>query len=229
MEDADLLALDARDGAVWVGAGKGARKDDSRIFLRLDVTGRVVGSLPSPGRSRALAVALDGSVWILGRKRVRHYTAAGSLLADIDLKPLVEGAPKMLQADSIGAWLWASAGQEARPDRRPDADSFGLVDRPAEAAASHGAGWNSGHRLAPLRGSARCDRSGRFGRRQHRPQRIGHPRALCHRVRPRHARGAGRPPGRARRGSPRRDLAPSSSRVRSASRPSAYRRSSWRP
>ncbi|MBK6980677.1 MAG: hypothetical protein IPH30_03490 [Betaproteobacteria bacterium] len=31
------------------------------------------------------------------------------MLADTDLKPLVEGEPKLLQVDSIGAWLWASA------------------------------------------------------------------------------------------------------------------------
>ncbi|MGE0355388.1 MAG: Ig-like domain-containing protein [Burkholderiales bacterium] len=109
LENADFLALDGRDGSAWVGPGKEAGKGDGRLFVHLDAAGRAVGSLPSPGEPRAVSVAVDGSVWILGKKRVSHFTASGSLLADIDLKPLVEGEPKLLQVDSIGAWLWASA------------------------------------------------------------------------------------------------------------------------
>ncbi len=109
LEDASLLAIDARDGSAWIGDGNGAGHDGTKVLLRLDSTGTKAGSVPSPGDARALAIALDGSVWVLGKKRALHFTSAGSLLADIDLKPLVAGEPKLLQVDSIGAWLWASA------------------------------------------------------------------------------------------------------------------------
>lgn len=125
MEDATYLSLDARDGSVWLGEGEGSERDSSKGFIRLDSSGQVSGILQLQGNARALSVALDGSVWILGQKRLLHYTATGSLLADVDLKPLVNGEPKLLQVDSIGAWLWASA--EKRLIR---IDAHGLASTP---------------------------------------------------------------------------------------------------
>ena len=67
LESADLLAVDPGDGSAWIGDGKGLGKGDGKHFLRLDAGGRAVGALPSPGEPRALSIALDGSIWILGK------------------------------------------------------------------------------------------------------------------------------------------------------------------
>ncbi len=54
-------------------------------------------------------MAIDRSVWMLSNKRLLHYSAVGALLSDIDLKPRIDGDPKLFAVDSPGAWLWVSA------------------------------------------------------------------------------------------------------------------------
>lgn len=112
LEGAKNLALDTREGSIWVGKGRPLSKDDGghqSTFVHLDRAGRVLGMVPALEEAADIAVALDQSVWILGRKRLLHYTTRGSLLADIDLKPVIDGEPKLLEVDSIGAWVWVAA------------------------------------------------------------------------------------------------------------------------
>lgn len=109
LETARFLALDPRDGSLWVGEAKSAEQGSAGNFLRLSVDGVVMGSLTSPGSVRGVMAGLDQSVWMLGDKRLVRYSSEGVKLADIDLKPLVQGEPKLLSVDSIDIWVWVAA------------------------------------------------------------------------------------------------------------------------
>lgn len=104
---ADRFALDARDGSIWVGPAEGT--SGGRVFVHLSSTGVSSGSVVSPESDAEISIALDQSVWLLAKKRLLHYTKTGTLLADIDLKSIIDGEPKLFAVDSIGAWVWISA------------------------------------------------------------------------------------------------------------------------
>src|SRR5262249_25384215 len=111
LDTAGSLAIDPRDQSIWVGEGQKVAADGtkSRVILHLDRMGAILGSLPSPGNLKGISVALDQSVWLLGNKHVQHFTTQSTLLADVDLGATVNGDCKLLNVDSIGAWVWSSA------------------------------------------------------------------------------------------------------------------------
>jgi hypothetical protein len=108
IDDHALLALDAHDGSVWLGPAR-TSPGNGRALLHVDRAGAVLGSIAVTEDARGLSIALDRSLWVLGQKRLLHYAASGALLADIDLKPVTNGEPKLLLVDSLGAWIWIGA------------------------------------------------------------------------------------------------------------------------
>lgn len=136
MPGAVALGIDGRDGSVWVGEGGGSVTAQNKSIVRLDQDGTVLIRLASPGGITGLAVALDQSLWVLGKTRLYHYTGAGTLLASIDLQPLVSGEPKLLKVDSISAWLLVAGERRLlRVDAHSPASSNVLSPLPSSADA----------------------------------------------------------------------------------------------
>ena len=116
LKSADTIALDSRDGSLWVAEGKDDdEKDDddndghAKRIVRLNAAGQRVQDFASPGRIRAMALSLDQSLWLLGNKTLWHYAQSGERLAAIDLKPITKDKPKLLALDALGVWLWMGA------------------------------------------------------------------------------------------------------------------------
>jgi hypothetical protein len=95
-----LLVLNPNDGSVWAGF-------ETRI-LHLDAAGVVRHSLPV--RATDLAVAQDGSVWILTQSALQQHDASGALLGSVAL-PALQRA-KYLALDDAGGVLWIAGEKE---------------------------------------------------------------------------------------------------------------------
>ena len=119
LKNADQIALDGRDGSLWLGEGKDAdeSEDDTtdghaKRIVRLDATGQRVQDFNSPGRIRAMVLGLDQSLWLLGNKTLWHYSRAGERLSVIDFKPITHDKAKLLALDPLGVWLWLGAERQ---------------------------------------------------------------------------------------------------------------------
>jgi len=102
------FSLDVRDGSLWIGEGEGLPNGNTRLFAHIAGNGSIIGAYPSPGGISGIAVALDQSVWVLGNKRLLHYTPQGAVQSPTS-SPSINGDPKLFLVDSIGAWVWVSA------------------------------------------------------------------------------------------------------------------------
>lgn len=96
-EDA-LAATDPIDGSLWLVSQK--------KLLRLSPSGVMLGETSLPGQARALAVNLDRNLAVLGEKRVWIYSGFGAMLADVDLRGMVQEEPKSLALDPLGGLFW---------------------------------------------------------------------------------------------------------------------------
>ena len=119
LKSADHVALDSRDGTLWVAEGKedDENEDDdgdghAKRIVRLDSAGQSVQNFTSPGRIRAMVLGLDQSLWLLGNKTLWHYSRAGERLAAIELKPITTHKSKLLALDALGVWLWMGADKQ---------------------------------------------------------------------------------------------------------------------
>lgn len=100
---ANQLLLDTHDGSLWLATG------NKSSVVHVSSTGALLTSIATPSGTAQIALALDRTLWVLGQKILQHFTSSGTLLASIDTKSITNGEPKLVQVDSIGAWVWISA------------------------------------------------------------------------------------------------------------------------
>lgn len=131
LKDADSIALNSRDGSLWLAEGEedGEREDDdgngkAKRIVRLNAAGTRVQDFTSPGSVRALVVALDQTLWLLGKKHLWHYSSNGALLASVDLKQATKASPELVAVDSVGVWLWMADEKQLW---RLDGDALALA------------------------------------------------------------------------------------------------------
>ncbi len=147
LKGADYLALNGRDGAVWLAEGKEDDEDEydegdgkSKRVVRVDGVGQRAADFTAPGRIHALALGLDNSFWLLGKQKLWHYSPAGIQLSQIDLKPISKEKLTLLAVDSIGLWLWLAGDKQLiRLDgNAPSATAFKItLAKRVEALAIH--------------------------------------------------------------------------------------------
>lgn len=195
LEGAKLLAIDARDGSVWIGDGDGGGHDGTKVLLRLDSTGAKAGTVPSPGDARSLAVALDGSVWVLGKKRALHFTSAGSPAGRYRSQTACRGRTEALAGRFHRCLALGFRREAAHPDRSRYALRSRAVRVASKATRVIGVGRNSWRPLVPVGKSARIDRRGRIGWTSHRPECPRHSQFPGDRLRSQFAHRPGGPQG----------------------------------
>jgi RHS repeat-associated protein len=99
MPEARLLAVDPYDATLWIA--------EANRLLHLDPQGTPIAAFGLPEAIRALALAQDQSVWVLGERRLENYSATGERVRTLDLGSLTESATR-LAVDSIGSALWVA-------------------------------------------------------------------------------------------------------------------------
>ena len=90
-----LLALDPRDGGVWLGG--------ERRLARLSASGAALVRLDVSATD--LGVAQDGALWVLLQAELRRYAADGALIQSTPLSAADRQA-KYLVLDDTGGALW---------------------------------------------------------------------------------------------------------------------------
>ncbi|HYO79248.1 MAG TPA: Ig-like domain-containing protein [Thermoanaerobaculia bacterium] len=95
-----LLVLNPNDGSVWAGF-------ENRI-LHLDASGVLRHTLAV--RARELAVAQDGSIWILTQSTLQQHDASAALLRSVPLP--ASQRLKHLALDDAGGVLWLAGEKE---------------------------------------------------------------------------------------------------------------------
>lgn len=108
LEGTVLLALDGRDGSLWLAEGGGSAAAGNKSIVRLSDQGAVLARIASPGLLASLQVGPDQQLWLMGDRKIFRYTRDGILRGELDLAPLVAGEPRMFAVDALGAWIWVS-------------------------------------------------------------------------------------------------------------------------
>ncbi len=98
LDEVDRLHVDPADDGVWI-------TDDRRIY-RLTLAGQLITNFSAPGEIRRLRVALDRSLWVLGKRNLWHFNAQGTLLASYTLGRHLAGDARYFEVDSLGGVIW---------------------------------------------------------------------------------------------------------------------------
>lgn len=91
------LALDPRDGSIWVAGNKNA--------LNLDSSGRVLAIAALSDGMLDIALTRDETLWVLGQNSLARYSAQGTLLGTAPLAGDMRQA-EFLAADDANGLLW---------------------------------------------------------------------------------------------------------------------------
>lgn len=108
VEGTALLALDGRDGSIWLGEGGGSAAAQNKSIVHLSDQGAVLARMASPGQLASMQVGPDQQLWLMGDRKIFSYTRDGIPSGELDLAPLVAGEPRMFAVDALGAWIWVS-------------------------------------------------------------------------------------------------------------------------
>lgn len=98
LDEIDRLHVDPSDDSVWI-------TDDRRIY-HLTSAGQRIHNFSAPGEIRRLRVALDRSLWVLGKRDLWHFDAQGTLLATYTLGRHLAGDARYFEVDSLGGVIW---------------------------------------------------------------------------------------------------------------------------
>lgn len=98
LNDVEHLHLDPYDDSLWVA-------DDRRIY-HLTSAGQLIQRFSTPGEIQRLRVALDGSLWVLGKRDLWRFDAHGKLLAGYTLGRHLAGDARYFEVDSLGGAIW---------------------------------------------------------------------------------------------------------------------------
>ena len=96
----EQLQIDPYDGSAWI--------TDGRRIVHASATGQQLASALAPGEVRRIQVALDRSVWILGKRDLWHLDAQAALLASYPLAPFLATDAKHFAVDSLRDVAWVA-------------------------------------------------------------------------------------------------------------------------
>lgn len=97
------LLTNVFDESVWALGQSG--------ISHLTSLGNLLGRFDS-AHLRQAAIGLDGTIWLLGNKKLNRMANDGSSMQSWDLHPIVGPEPKLLVLDSIGDRIWV-AGEKS--------------------------------------------------------------------------------------------------------------------
>lgn len=98
LAEIERLALDSYDGSVWVS--------DERQLRHISASGQLLGSFSAPGQIRRMRVALDQTLWVLGRRDLWRFNDQGTLLSSHHLGRHLARDARHFAIDSLGEVLW---------------------------------------------------------------------------------------------------------------------------
>ena len=94
----EQLQLDPHDDSVWL--------TDGQRIVHVSGTGQRLASVQAPGEVRRIQVALDRSLWILGKRNLWHLDAQATLLASHPLAPNLATDAKQFAVDGFRGVAW---------------------------------------------------------------------------------------------------------------------------
>ncbi len=99
--DITLLAADPFDATLWA-------VDKNIRVHHLNPQGQDLANFALAAPARAVALAQDQSLWVLGNTQLTHYAPNGSIVQTIQLPFALSDGPVRLTVDSLGSVLWIS-------------------------------------------------------------------------------------------------------------------------
>lgn len=94
----DRLHVNPYDGSLWI-------TDNWRV-AHVSAGGELLGNFAAPGEVRRMAVALDQTLWLLGKKDLWRFDAKGTLLASYPLGRHLIGDARYFAVDSLAGLIW---------------------------------------------------------------------------------------------------------------------------
>lgn len=96
------LALDPSDDSIWVAGGNNA--------FHLDAAGRVLAGIASNDTVQDIALAQDGSLWVLARNTLSRYSSQGAPLGSASLAGDMQQS-EFIAADDANGALWLAGSK----------------------------------------------------------------------------------------------------------------------
>ena len=124
LDGATVMAVDGRDSSLWIGEGNG--NGTTRSLSKLNSAGSTVTRVVSPDIPDALAVDMEGVVWLLAKKRIYAFSPSGQSLAALDANPIFDGEPKFLAVDAAHDLIWL-AGEKRLIAMRASAPAMSVL------------------------------------------------------------------------------------------------------
>ena len=125
LDGATVMALDGRDSSLWLGEGNG--NGTTRSLFKLNSAGSILARFASPDTPEALAVDLEGVVWLLAKKHVYAFSPSGQSLVALDANPFFDGEPKFLAVDAAHDLIWL-AGEKRLIAMRASAPATSVLN-----------------------------------------------------------------------------------------------------
>jgi hypothetical protein len=98
LDEAEHLQIDPYDGAFWIS--------DDRWIFRVSAAGELLARFPAPDEVRRLQVALDRTLWVLGKREIWHFDKQGALLKRHALSRHLAADARFFAVDSVGGFIW---------------------------------------------------------------------------------------------------------------------------
>ena len=98
VNEAEQLHIDSYDDSLWV--------TDKQRIIHLTATGQVIAKFSAPGPVQRIQVALDRSLWVLGKRDLWRYDSKGMLLASYPLSGHFSGDGLYFEIDSLAGVIW---------------------------------------------------------------------------------------------------------------------------
>lgn len=103
--DIDRVRLDPYDNSLWL--------TDERRIAHIAANGQLIGtSFQAPEAIRRIRVGLDQSLWVLGKRRLWNYSAAGVLKAEYPLNRHLSADANYFALDSLNGVVWLAGDRE---------------------------------------------------------------------------------------------------------------------
>jgi PKD repeat protein len=98
LDEAERLQVDPYDSSLWIA--------DDRWLFHVSPAGDLLGKFPAPGDVRRLQLALDRTLWVLGKRELWRFDAEGRSLTRHALGSHLAGDARFFAVDSLGDVIW---------------------------------------------------------------------------------------------------------------------------
>jgi hypothetical protein len=104
LDEVEQLHLDSYDGSLWVTNG--------RRIIHVSASGERLGSVSAPSEIQQVQLALDQTLWVLGKHDLWHFDTAGKRFATYSLGHHLAGDARYFAIDNIGGQIWLADDNE---------------------------------------------------------------------------------------------------------------------